>query len=120
MSALQDWLFAFGVRNELSRGVTLEQPDELSFAERLVNDAAPLPERHLAIELLLQVGPEVFVGGEEDLSIRGNGLDDLLGVRRCADVVALGLHRRRAIDVRDRDGPRVASAPGDESVGRTT
>ena len=42
----QDRLLALGMRDELGVGVPLLQADELSLAERLVDDAAARPEDH--------------------------------------------------------------------------
>ena len=48
--------------------VPLLEADELPLAERLVDDAAALPEDHLAADLLLELAAEVLVRREEDRS----------------------------------------------------
>jgi hypothetical protein len=71
------------VREDERLGMPLLQPDELPLAERLVDDAAPLPEQHLPADALLEPAPEVLVRGEEDLLVRGicrtifSALDDV-------------------------------------------
>jgi hypothetical protein len=82
----EDRLLALRVRDDLRVGVTLTQLHELLLAEGLVHDAAALPDPHLAAGLLLQPAPEVLVGREEDLAVFGDRADDLLRVRRGADV----------------------------------
>src|SRR5258708_35702545 len=110
MWAVQDGIFAFRMGNELGLGMVLEKPDQFSLAERLVNDAAALPQGHLAADLLLEVAAEILVGRKKDFLVVRNGPHDLFRVGRRADVVALVLHRGRAVDVRDRDGPRGTSS----------
>jgi predicted TPR repeat methyltransferase len=104
-------VFALGVSDHLGVGVTLHQADDLPLAERLVHEARARPEDHRATGDLLDVTTEVAVGREEDRLVFRDRADDLLGVRRRDDVVALGLHRGRAVDVADGHGARVPVAP---------
>src|SRR5215831_13353977 len=72
VSAAQDGLFALGMRDELGLRVSLHEGGQLSLAERLVHDAAALPEDHLAPRLFLEKSAEILVRGEEDGSLGGD------------------------------------------------
>ena len=69
-------------------------------------------------ELLREERAEVPVGSEEDLLVRRDRADDLLGVRGGHDDVRERLHGRRAVDVGQRDGAGMLLAPGAEGLRR--
>ena len=91
---------------------------EVVAADRSVHVALAHPDVHVrATGLALHVRTEELVGEEEDLTIGGDGVDDVDGVRRRAADVGLGLHRGRGVDVRHDDGTGVLGLPLAQLVG---
>src|SRR5579859_214766 len=109
---------AFRMGGDLSVGMTGLQLDQLAFGKLLVDDAAALPQRHVAAGLAGQIGTEMAVGGEDDLLVGRQLGQDRLGVGRGDDDVRLRLHIGRAIDVGDGDMIRARLAELAEFLGR--
>ena len=84
-----------------------------------MHDAAAVPQQHVAAGLARQVAAEVLVGGEDDLLVRRQLRDDLLGRGGGDDDVAVRLHRCRAVDVGQRDMVGVRGAEGGKFLRRT-
>src|SRR3546814_3049006 len=93
----------FGVRGDRGAGMLGFELQQLGFAECFVHDAHAGPQQHLAPELAVEIAAEVTIGAEDDLLALGDLADDRLGARRGDDDVAERLHRRRAIDIGQRD-----------------
>ena len=109
---------AFGMRRDRRVGVLGLELQQLGLAERLVDDADARPQQHLAPHLAREIAAEVAVGAEDDLLVLRDLVEDDLRARRGDDDVAERFHRRRAVDVGQRDMVRVRGAEGRELVGR--
>src|SRR3546814_1671229 len=95
------------------------QLQKLGLAERLMHDAHARPQQHLAPELAVEIAAQMAVRAEDDLLAFRDLADDRLGARRGHDDVGERLHRRRAIDVGQRDMVGVRLAKAFELFGRT-
>ena len=95
------------------------QLQKLGLAERFVDNAHARPEQHVAPELAVHIAAEMAVGPKDDLLVLGDLADDRLRARRGDDDVAQGLHRRRTVDVGQRDMVGMRFAEALELFGRT-
>ena len=91
---------------------------KLGLAESLVDDADARPQQHLAAELAREIAAEVAIRTEDDLLVLRDLVEDDRGRRTGDDDVAERLHRRRAVDVGQRDMVRMRRAERRELVGR--
>ena len=106
-SLLEYGLVALRVRDQRCAGVFRPEPEQFSFAERLMDDTTSLPEKHLPSGFLHKVFPQIPVWGEENRPIFGDLTDDLFGIARCANDIAQRLNLGGAVDIRDGDMVRV-------------
>ena len=109
---------AFGVRRHRSIGMLGLELQQLGLAEGLVDDADAGPQQHVAAHLARQIAAKVAVGTEDDLLVLRDLVEDDLRAARRDDDVAKRFHRRRAVDVGQRDMVRMGLAEGRELVGR--
>src|SRR6185503_1355588 len=109
---------AFGVRRDRRVRVLGLELQQLGLAEGLVDDADARPQQHLTPELPRQIAAEVPIGAEDDLLVLRDLVENDLSARRRDDDVAERFHRRRAVDVGERDMVGVSGPKGGELVGR--
>ena len=79
--------------------------------------AAAGPEGELPAALGLHPATQVLIGGKQDRAVFRQLPHQVYGVAAGADQVALGLHRRRAIDVAHHDVVRVLGTEAGKRIG---
>ena len=109
---------AFGMRRDRRAGMLGLELQQLGLAERLVDDADARPQQHVAPGLAGEIAAEVPVGAEDDLLVLGDLLEDHVAPTTGDDDVAERFHRRRAVDVGQRDMVGMRLAERLELVGR--
>ncbi len=109
---------AFGMGEHRGAGMLRLELEQLGLREGLVDDAHARPEQHVAAGLAGEIAAEMLVGAEDDLLLLRDLREDDLGRRAGDDDVAERLHRRRAVDVGQRDMVGMGLAEGLELVGR--
>ena len=109
---------AFGMRRNRRVRVLGLELQQLGLAEGLVDDADARPQQHLTPHLPCEVAAEVPVRAKNDLLVLRDLVEDDLCARRGDDDVAERLHRRRAVDVGQRDMVRMSLPKRFELIGR--
>src|SRR4051794_25707515 len=118
VGVLDDVRRTFGVRRYWSARMLRLELQQLGLAEGLVDDADSGPQQHLAPGLAGEIAAEVPIRAEDDLLLGRNLLEDDLGAAAGDDDVGERFHRRRTVDVGQRDMVRVRGPERRELVGR--
>ena len=77
--------------------------NDVDIADARVGRAISVPDNHLPSKFLLHIVTEMGVGHEDDLLVGRNRADDFHRIGRRTAQIALGLDRRRAVDITDHD-----------------
>ena len=96
---IQEVLLAFGMGDHLRLRMLQLQLQQGLLAEGFVHGAAPRPQRQFTPALALHPTPQVAVRREQHRPVLRQLPHQINGIAAGADQVALGLHRRRAVDV---------------------
>ena len=83
-----------------------------------MHDAAPWPEGQLPSALILDPAAQIAIGCKQNWSVGRQLAHEIHGVTAGADQIALGLHRRTAIDVTHHEVVGMLSSESGKRISR--
>ena len=114
---IKELLLAFRMGDHLGLGVVELELEQGLLAEGFMDLAAAGPEGQVPATLALDPAAQVLVWGKQDRLVSGQLVDQVHRVAAGADQVALGLHRRRTVDVAHHDMVGMGGAKGGKGIG---